>query len=132
MERDITTLPKRYIGSQEKKLEFDKAEKWYIHKPEKFLESENYKILQDFPIQIHKTLEHNRLDITGIDKKSKKCLQIDFSCPFDTRIERKKEEKCTNYSDLKYEIAMIWKMIQVEFVLVVIKALGIVIKYFEK
>ena len=50
----------------------DKAEKWYIHKPEKVLESENCKILWDFPIQTDKTLEHNRPDITVIGKKSKK------------------------------------------------------------
>ena len=41
----------------------NKAEKWYIHKPEKVLESGNYKILWDFPIQTDKTLEHNRPDI---------------------------------------------------------------------
>ena len=32
------------------KLGFNKAEKWYIHKPEKVLESENCKILWEFPI----------------------------------------------------------------------------------
>ena len=41
----------------------DKTEKWYIHKPEKVLESENCKILWDFPIQTDKILEHNRPDI---------------------------------------------------------------------
>ena len=69
----------------------NKAEKWYIHKPEKVLESENCKILWDFPIQTDKTLEHNRPDITVIDKKSKKCMLIDPACPFNTRIERKKK-----------------------------------------
>ena len=43
----------------EKSPFFNKAEKWYIHKPEKVLESENRKILWDFPIQTDKTLEHN-------------------------------------------------------------------------
>ena len=56
---------------------FNKADKWYIHKPEKVLESEECKILWDFPIQTDKTLGHNRPDITVIDKKSKKCLLID-------------------------------------------------------
>ena len=58
-----------------------------------------------FPVQTDKTLEYNLPDITVIDKKSKKCLLIDPACPFDTRIEKKEEEKCTNYSELKYEIA---------------------------
>ena len=37
--------------------------------------------------------------ITVIDKKSRKCLLIDPACPFDTRIGKKEEEKCTNYSE---------------------------------
>ena len=65
------------------KWDFNKAEKWYIHKPEKVLESENCMILQDFPIQTDKTLEHNLPDITVIDKESKKYVLIDLACPFD-------------------------------------------------
>ena len=56
---------------------FNKAEKWYIHKPQKVLESENCKILWGFPIETDKTLEHNRPDITVIDKKNKKCILIE-------------------------------------------------------
>ena len=111
------------------KWRFNKAEKWYIHKPEKVFESENCK---NFPIQTNKTLEHNRPDITVIDKKSKKCLLIDPACPFDTRIEKKEEEKCTNYSELKYETAKVWKMRKVEVIPVVIGALRTVTKHFEK
>ena len=87
----------------------NKAEKWCIHKPEKVSEYEDRKILWVFPIQTGKTLEHNRPDITVIDKNSKRCPLIDPACPFDTSI-KKKEEKRTDYSELKYEIAKIWKM----------------------
>ena len=45
------------------KWRFNKAAKWHIHKPEKVLESENCKILWDFPIQTDKTLEHNPPDM---------------------------------------------------------------------
>ena len=69
----------------------------------------NCKMLWDFATQTDKTLEYNRQDRTVIDKKSKKCLLIDRACSFDTCIEKKEEEKCTNYSELKYEIAKIWK-----------------------
>ena len=41
---------------------FNKGKKWNIKKPEKVLESENCKILWDFPIQTDKTFEHNRPD----------------------------------------------------------------------
>ena len=84
--------------------------------------------MRDFPIQTDKALEHNRLDITLIDKKSKKCLVIDPAFPFDTRIEKKKEEKCANYIELKYETAKIWKMRKIQVISVVIGALGIVTK----
>ena len=50
---------------------------------------------------------------------------------FDIGIE-KKEEKCTNYSELKYEIAKIWKMIKVEVIPIVIGALRTAPKHFEK
>ena len=46
-----------------------KAEKWYMHQPEIVLESEHCKILWDFPIQTDKQLEHNRPDITVIEKE---------------------------------------------------------------
>ena len=85
-----------------------------------------------FPVQTDKTLEYNLPDITVIDKKSKKCLLIDPACPFDTRIEKKEEEKCTNYSEVKYEIAKMWKMKKTEVNSVVIGALETVTKHFEK
>ena len=44
---------------------FNKAEKWYIQKPQKVLKFDIRKILWDFPIQADKTLEHNRPDITS-------------------------------------------------------------------
>ena len=65
---------------------FNKAKKWYIHKPEKVLESEDCKILWNFPIQTDKNLGYNRLYITFIEKKSNKCLLIDSACLFNTRI----------------------------------------------
>ena len=96
------------------------------------LESEECKILWDFPIQTDKTLEHNRFDITVIEKKTKKCLFIDPACPFDTGIEKKEQKKCNNYCDLKYEIARMWRMKDVEVIPVVIGELGTVAKQFQK
>ena len=80
---------------------FEKSDQRYTHKPEKVLEPEECKILRGFPIQTDKTLEHNRPDIIVIEKKTKKCLLIDRVCPFDTRIEKKEEEKYNSYCDLK-------------------------------
>ena len=85
----------------------------------------------DFPIQTDKTFEHNHLDLTFIDKKRKKCLLLNPPCPPDIHTERK-EEKCSSYSELQYEIARIWKTRKVEAIPVVIGALQTVKKHFKK
>ena len=46
--------------------------------------------------------------------------------------DRSRMPKCTNYSELKHEIAKIWKLRKVEVIPVVIGALGTVTKHFEK
>ena len=51
---------------------------------------------------------------------------IDPSCPFDSRIFVKEEEKLSNYEELKYELARIWIMKKVTIVPIVIGALGTV------
>ena len=83
---------------------FSKVEKWHIQKPDQLLDSEDCKILRGFPIQTDKTLEHNRSDITVIEKTSKKCLLIDPTCPFDIHIEAKEEGKCRKYSELRSKL----------------------------
>ena len=45
---------------------------------------------------------------------------------------KEKKKTPTNYSELKYEIAKIWKMRKVEVIPVVIGALGTVTKHFQK
>ena len=86
------------------KWRFSKVEKWHIQKPDQLLDSEDCKILRGFPIQTDKTLEHNRSDITVIEKTSKKCLLIDPTCPFDIHIEAKEEGKCRKYSELRSKL----------------------------
>ena len=56
---------------------------------------------------------------------------IDPTCPFDTSIEKKEEEKCTSYRELKYEVAKSGKMKKVEIIPVGIGALEKVTKHFE-
>ena len=105
---------------------FERGEMWYTHNAEKVLESDVCKILWDFSIQTDKKLNHNKPDITVIDKVNKTCLIIDPSCPFDSRIVVKEEEKLSNYDELKYELARIWSMKKVTIVPIVIGALGTV------
>ena len=93
--------------------------------PEKALESEHCKNLWDSPIQTCKKLEHNRPWITIVDKLAGKYLLIDPTCSFDTRFDRKEEEKYNKYSDLKYEVTRIRKMKEVEVIPIMIGTLGI-------
>ena len=82
-----------------KKWGFEKSDQWYTHRSEKVLESEECKILWDFPKQTAKTLEHNRPDITVIEKKTNKCLLIDPAFPFDTRIGIRDSDKTVREMD---------------------------------
>lgn len=45
-----------------------------------------------------------------MEKRNKRCQLIDPSCPFDTRVEEKEEEKCTNDIELEYELNRKWKI----------------------
>ena len=127
----MTKFSKCFIGSYVKNGDSVKQRNSIYTSQRKVLEYEDCKILQDFPTQTDKTIEHDRPDITVIDQKRKECVQIDSACPFDTCIERSEEEKCTDYSELKYEIAEIWKVIKVEVILV-IRSNEAVIKQSEK
>ena len=69
-------------------------------------------------------LEHNRSDISAIDKKNKRCQLLCLSCPFDSRIEYKDKEKYIEFNQLKHEVAKIWRMKKVDVIPVVIVALG--------
>lgn len=60
------------------------------------------------------TLKHKRLDITVIDKKNKRAQLIDTLCPPDSYIKKKEEQKCINYNQVKYEIARMWKIKQLD------------------
>ena len=52
-----------------------------------------------------KANNRNKPDVVVMDKKEEKCLIIDITRPFDTRIS---EEKLAKYQDLKGETKRIW------------------------
>ena len=110
---------------------FERAERWYEHKPEFVLENDECKMLWDFPIQTDKKMKHNKSDITVVDKKNHMTLLIDPTCPFDTRISLKEEEKNTNYHPLQFELGKFWKQKAVKIVPIAIGALGTVSTNFK-
>ena len=99
------------------------SEKWYKHKPEKVVEDDSWKILQDVKIQTDHVIEVRRPDMVIIDKTKNECKIIDFACPFNSRIEKRKKDKMKGYKDLKRELKKIWDM-SVKVILVVVGALG--------
>ena len=113
------------------KLGLDYGDRWYNHKVENVIVTEDIRLLWDFPIQTDHRLEHNRPDIVFENKKDRSCLLIDISCPFDTRIERKEKEKIEVYQDLKREIKRLWNVREVKIVPIIIGALGTIGKNFE-
>ena len=64
-------------------------EKWFDHKAEKVIETDEIKILWDMRIQMDKVTENSRPDIVVLNKITCKCILIDIACPFDTRINEK-------------------------------------------
>ena len=77
-------------------------------------------------------MPHNKPDITLVDKKAQITFLIDPTCPFDTRICTKEEEKINRYDPLKFELGKIWNQKVVKSVPIVIGALGTVSKNFKK
>ena len=56
---------------------------------------------------------------------------IEPSCPFDTRICTKEQEKLDNYNPLKFKVAKLWGQKKVTIVPIIIGALGTVSSKFQ-
>ena len=69
-----------------------------------------------------------------IDKRNKVCWLIDVACPFDTRIDKKENEKIEAYTELKYEVLKVfWTEVQKVFIVpIIIGALGSVARKLGK
>ena len=67
------------------KWKLDHAEKWYDHKPLMMIEDEDVKILWEMKKQTDHMIEHSMPDIVVFERKQRKCIIIDVTCPFDTR-----------------------------------------------
>ena len=115
-----------------KKHGLDHQEKWYDHIPEGAVENDKVKLLWDMNIRCDNMIKARRPDIVVIDKKERVCIIVDIAVPADRRVEEKEQEKLEKYQDLKREIGRMWGIRKVQVVPVVIGALGIVTKEFNK
>ena len=100
--------------------------------PEGAVENGEVKLLWDITIQCDNVIEARKPDIVVVDKKKHKGLMIGVAVPADFRVEKKETEKVVKYQELKREIGRLWKLKHVEVVQVVIGALGIVTKDFDR
>ena len=111
-----------------KKIEFDHANKWYMHNPEPVLGKDTHKLLWDFDIQTDHLISARRPDLITINNKKKEiCKIVDFAVPADHRIKLKKCEKRDKYPDFARELKKLWNM-KVTIIPIVIGAFGTVTK----
>ena len=112
-----------------RKCNFEAANKWYGHEPERFLDNEDYKILWDFSIQTDHVIEARTPDSTVVEKKERSCKIIDFAVPGDSKIEEKEKDKIEKYQDLGKELQKIWN-VKVKIIPLVVGSLGAIPKQF--
>ena len=108
------------------------ANKWYEHQPQGVLENSHHNLLWDFNIQCDHKIEHRRPDLIIVDKEEKTACIIDIAVSGDNRVGTKKLEKILKYQDLKMKILRMWTLNQVEIILIVVGALGTVLKRLEE
>ena len=65
-------------------------------------------LLWDMTLTTDRDVGSNRPDIVIRDKKERKVFIIDVSCPSDSNVKSKENEKITKYSGLRVELAKMW------------------------
>ena len=98
-----------------------------MHNPTSVLENDIHKLPWDFDIQTDHLISARRPYLMIINKKKRTCRIVNFSVPADHRIKLIGSEKKNKYLDLARELKKQWYM-KVTFILIVICALGTVIK----
>ena len=68
-------------------------EKWYKQKLEVVMENDKCKILWDCTVQMSHEIYGRRPDVSVVQKDKSLCQIIDFSCPYDGRVDSKELEK---------------------------------------
>ena len=115
-----------------KKNRLEHSEKWYEHIPEGAVENKEIKVLWDINIQCNNLIEVRRPHLIVIDKKEQKGIITDIAVPADVRLEEKEKEKVEKYQNLKKDTRRLWKLRNVEIVLVVIGAPGSIFASFDR
>ena len=102
------------------------ADVWYKEVPDEVRMSEDGKveIWWDRSVETTRKLEHNRPDITMLDRVAQRWTFVDFSVPLDKNMS-KEDEKISNYSPLVKEITKL-NRVSAKVVPLVVGCLGVV------
>lgn len=101
------------------------SDKWYKHKPDAVVDSEQITLLWDMQIQTDREVRANKPDLVLRNKLHKTCLLIDVAIPSDYNLVQKEAEKILKYKDLLIEVQRMWD-VKAVIIPVVIGATGLV------
>ena len=102
-----------------------RGDNWYSHAPKDVIMLSHLEVIYDQVIATDRPVGANRPDIVVRDKGRKKVWIIDISCPCDTNVGKKEDEKIAKYAGLKAELQRMWGA-DCDVVPVVIGSLGAV------
>ena len=85
-----------------------RGENWFVHSPRDVTNANGIEIIYDQVITTDRPVGANRPDIIVRDLRRKKVWILDISCPCDTNVEKKEEEKVSKYAGLKAELRRMW------------------------
>ena len=92
-----------------KKYNIQTEKKWHLHCPAEVYMDNKVEILWDMILTTDREVGANRPDIVVRDKLNGKVYIIDISCPSDTNVIKKENEKISKYSGLRVELGKMWK-----------------------
>ena len=104
------------------------TDKWYDHQPLAVTENREVRITWDMTVYTDRKLNHNRPDITLVQKDTQEWTLIDIAVPADQNIISTEEEKVDRYQDLAFGIKRIHRASKVTVIPIVIGALGTISK----
>lgn len=101
---------------------------YYRYKPQSVLEDEQIKLYWDRTIHTDRSVQHNRPDITVVDKRRKKVSIIDIAVVNTNNLESTYSTKLNKYQHLMEEIRSQWGVNNITITPIVISTTGIIPK----
>ena len=83
---------------------------WHAHTPKDVIRTNDVEIIYDQVLGTDRPVGSNRPDIVIRDKVGKKAYIIDVSCPCDTNVMKKENEKIAKYQSLRAELQKMWRV----------------------